>query len=316
MIEFDKEKAALGELCAAAPVVAGEESLIAVFTRLFPGLTFRHALARTGWHRIGGVIGADFSPLASSLRDWAEEASEGDLFQLYAKYGEAGLLTTRHEGKTHYFVASNGPAAADFVQIEIEELVEVVDRPLFIGDRIPEDVEELIDPPGAHEARLPHRQVSAPRYAFRDLTPIGRLVAGHKVAEGSDLRYIRFLDEWDASSAAGGARFCDHFVLRLLPFRDRFGERKIEATPLPCGSLPEIDGAATRLSGVPLANFLRDFDKRAGFPMAWYFLMLIHKKALIDIAQSVYLDAHRNYRYLPDKDLATLDGWIRKPYSF
>jgi len=238
------------------------------------------------------------------------------MFKLFVEHGGKGLLTTRHEGKTHYFTAPTGPKAADFVQIEVEELVEVVDRPLFVDDHIPDDIEELIDPPGAEEARLAPRQLAAPRYAFRGITEVAPLVAKHKASEGSDLRYIRFLEEWDAASAGAAAPFCHHFVLRLLPFRDRFGERKVEATPLACGKLPAVDVAAAKLSGVPLASYLQDFDKRAGFPLAWYFLMLIHKKALIDIAQAVYTDARRNYRYLPDRDLAVLETWIRRPYSF
>ncbi|MEZ5840236.1 MAG: hypothetical protein R3D02_07335 [Hyphomicrobiales bacterium] len=50
--------------------------------------------------------------------------------------------------------------------------------------------------------------------------------------------------------------------------------------------------------------------------MAWYFAMLIRKKAMTDIAQSVWLDYERNYRYLPSCDVPVLKGWMRKPYSF
>lgn len=316
MNEIASRQIALAELCAGAPVEAGQDNLVAGFQALFPGLQFRHALVRSGWHRIGGVIGRDLAPVASSLRDWAEAECHSDMFCLYAEHGSKGLLTTRHDGKTHYFTAATGPKAADFVQIEVEELVEVVDRPLFVDDRIPDDIEELIDPPGADEARLAPRQLAAPRYAFRDSSEIAPLVARHKASEGSDLRYIRCLDEWDASSAGAAATFCHHFVLRLLPFRDRFGERKVEATPLACGKLPPLDAGAARLSGVPLAGVLQEFDRQAGFNMAWYFYMLVHKKALVDIAQAVYTDARRNYRYLPDRDLKVLESWIRGPYSF
>jgi hypothetical protein len=250
------------------------------------------------------------------LRAWAETESEHDMVALYEQFALEDLITTRLDGKTHYFVAPTGERAPDFVQIEIEELQEIVDRPLFVDDYVPDEIEDLIDPPGGFEARLEPVSLAKPRYAFREATDVDELVAGHVTSEGSDLRYIRFLEEWDRSSAGAKARFSYHFVLRMLPFRDRFGERKIEATPLIAGELPDLPDDASNLSGAPLANILQAFDRQMGFPMAWYFSMPIKKKEMTKIAEAVYLDHQRNYNYLPERDLKVLEGWIRKPYSF
>ena len=316
MIEAVLNEIHLDKACGEAAPAADHAALLAAVRELLPDLAFRHALTRSGWHRIGGVVTADLGRVATNLRQWAETESDHDMFALYEDYADSGYLTTRFDGRTHYFVAPTGARAPDFFQLEVEELVEVVDRPLFVDDEMPDDIEEFLDPPGAIEARVEPQALAAPRYIYRAITDIDDLVADQVTSEGSDLRYIRFLEEWDRSSAGGRERFCDHFVLRLLPFRDRFGEHKIEATPLPIDPLPAADPAAAAMSGAALANFLQGYDAAAGFPMAWYFAMLIRKKAMADTAQPVWLDYGRNYRYLPERDLPILKGWMRKPYSF
>jgi hypothetical protein len=316
MTGSDFNEAVLTEACSKAQPETGHEALIAGLQPALPGLALRHVATRTGWHRIGGVVTADFQRVAHSLREWAETVSGHDMFALYEDFADSGLITTRFDGKTHYFAAPTGPRAPDFVQIEVEELVEVADRPLFVNGDVPDDIEELIDPPGAFAARLPARVLTPPRYFFHAVTDIDKLVADQVGSQGSDLRYIRFLEEWDRSSAGISREFCRHFALRRLPFRDRFGERKIEATPLSAIPLEQPDPAVADISGVALARYLQDYDRRGGFPMAWYFAMLIEKRALITLAQAVYLDHQRNYRYLAERDFALLAEWMKTPYSF
>ena len=316
MSEQQTQKNKLTQICTTITPSSDHTTLLEAVAQLYPDLSFSHGLTRDGWHRIGGVVTPEQERVTTSLRQWAETSSDHDMFALYETYGASDYATTRLDGKTHYFYASTGKRAPDFIQLEVEELIELVDHPLFIDDQIPDDIEELLAPPDARKARLQPKVLTQPHYLFRELTDVDELVADQVTSEGSDLRYIRFLEEWDRSSAGSKTRFCDHFVLRQLPFKDRFGERKIEATPLPIDDLPLADESFETLSGTSLANFLQDYDKDAGFPMAWYFAMLINKKAMIAIAQAVYLDHQRNYRYLPDRDLSVLEGWIGKPYSF
>jgi hypothetical protein len=306
----------LEEICAGVLPADDHVALLAEVNALAGDTPFRHALTRTGWHRSGGVVAATGARIANNLRQWAEDESEGDMFALYEAYADKDLVTTRFDGKTHYLVAPFGERACDFVQLEVEELVETVDHPLFVNDLVPDDIEDLLDPADALEARLTPRYLGEPRYAFHAVTDIAGLIAGHAETNGSDRRYIRLLKEWDATSAGAEHRFCDHFVLRLLPFLDRFGEHKTEATPLPIDAVAELDAEAINLKGAALANFLHAFCAKAGFPMAWYFLMLIRKGPMVGLAQNAYLDCQRDYRYLADKDFAVLEEWMRKPYSF
>ena len=306
----------IDDACGKAKPEPDHGDLLKNIAKVFPGLNFHHTLTRTGWHRIGGLITSDLERVDTNLRRWAETESDHDMFELYDKHGASDLLTTRFDGRTHYFATPVGERAPDFIQLEVEELIEIVDRPLFIEDQIPDDIEELLDPPRTSASNPDGRELSRPKYVFKAITDIADLVADHVTSEGSDLRYIRFLEEWDRSSAGGAARFCDHFALRLLPFRDRFGERKIEATALPVNEFAEPDPEAARQSGTALANFLQTYDKAAGFPMAWYFAMLINKKDMVSIAQAVAIDYQRNYRYLPERDVEILNGWINNSYSF
>lgn len=316
MSDLSRRYIQLAEFCNICFPDPAHDALISGVMEILPEFDFHHVLTRSGWHRIGGVVTGDYQKIAPNLRQWAESESDHDMFVLYEKYGADGYLTTRFDGRTHYFVAQTGKRSPDFVQLEVEELVEVVDHPLFIDDQIPDDIEELLDSSGASQAQLEPRALSQPRYMFRELTDIDELVADQAMSAGSDLRYIRFLEEWDRSSAGLKARFSDHFALRMLPFIDRFGERKIEATPLPADRLEIPTRDFSALSGRVLSDFLQNFDRNAGFPMAWYFTMLIEKKAMTSLAQAVYLDHQRNYRYLPERDLAVLEGWMSKPYSF
>lgn len=316
MTDLQPRAKRLAQICRTVPPGMHHVFLVEAISTILPDYTFRYRKTRADWHRTGGVVDANHAPVATNLRQWAEQESDHDMFALYEKFGAEDLLTTRLDGQTHYFVAPKGEGAADFVQLEVEELAEVIDHPLFIEDQIPDDIEDLLDPPNAFAARVEPKALGAAYYDFHSITDIADLVSQQLSSEGSDLRYIRFLEEWDKSSAGARARFCDHFVLKLFPFMDRFGEHKIEATPLPIKPFPVAEEEVALLTGSELGNFLHDYDRKVGFPMAWFFAMLIEKKTWTQIATHAYADHAGDYRYLPEKDLAILEHWIRYPYSF
>jgi hypothetical protein len=133
----------------AVPPRPHHSTLHEAVARVLPGQSFRFALTRGGWYRPGGVIRPNGDRVTDDLEAWAEaelEACDGDMDEFLDRHGQDGLYTTRHSGRTHYFVAPYGPGPADFLQLEVEELREVLDRHLVSPDAIPTDLEELTDP--------------------------------------------------------------------------------------------------------------------------------------------------------------------------
>ena len=151
----------------AIPPRPHHSALLEIANRIRPGCTFRYALNRGGWYRPGGLIAADGTRIAESLGTWAKielAACGGDMGELVERHADKGLLVTRHTGRTHYFVAAYGPAPSDFLQLEVEELQEVLDRKLIDADKPPEDLQELTEPiaPEVLEAQA----VAAPHLPF------------------------------------------------------------------------------------------------------------------------------------------------------
>ena len=292
-------------------------SLHEACARILPGQTFRFALTRGGWYRPGGVIRPDGTRIADDLESWAEaelEACDGEMEEFLERHGEDGLYTTRHSGRTHYFVAPYGRDAADFLQLEVEELQEVLDRHLVSPDALPTDLNELVDP--LTPALLDAQPVGASRYVFRRLTDI-RLAAVRLPAPVGELApAARFMAEWEASSAAGRGHFSDYWILALREHQDRYRNMVLAATPVsllarklkPFHWNPEA-------RGTELSDQLHAFDKAAGYPAAWYFHLVAGALVPREIAHNVMLDILDDFHYLPEADAKLLEGWANSPYS-
>lgn len=300
-----------------APPRPHHSGLLDTAHRALPGRNFRHALSRGGWYRPGGVVRADGSRVADNLEAWVEaqlDACDGDIEAFAADHDAAGLLVTRHSGRTHYFVAPYGADAADFLQLEIEELHEVLDRRLFPADAPPADAQDLIDPlqPDTVEAQ----PVSSPRYRFRRLTDM-RYAAMRLPAPVGQLHPLsRFLAEWSRSQAQRQDHFCDHWIVALREHQDRYRNAVLSAAPVslharalkPFHWHPEAHG-------VDAANQLLAFDRAAGYPGAWYFHMVAGGLTPREIAPALAADLDAGFNYLRDADAGLLVEWLRAPYS-
>lgn len=293
----------------------GHGRLITALGEAFSELEMKLVYTRTGWHRPGGVVDAQGNRVADSLSTWLSGEDGEDVLDLFVRYENSGLLATRLCGATHYFTAKTGDAPWDFLQIEVDELREVTDRELFDPQNPPDAVADVLDPlaplkveptflgpafyelRGAQDIALVHQGMAAGSYA-------GSLLA------------LRFVAEWQASSACVHD-FCKYFVLRLEYYRDRFGDKRLQATPLPTHvrTLPPLPNSAER--GMALAHFLAAFDRAVGYPMAWYFHSTSGAQpALENIARAVFEDVSGAFDYLPERDVAVLNAWIQDPYMF
>lgn len=304
----------LAQFCAQADAKAGPKALVPELGKLLPELEFDHVLTRGGWHRLGGVVDADRKLVAEHIDKWAEHEADGDIDELTAKHMDSGYFATRLAGKTHYFTAPVGESAEDFVQLEIEELQAVLDRPLFEADWYPDSLEDFIDP--LDRERLDPDPVGEPSYLFRRITPIAKMLSEAPRGNQALHNLHRFFEDWRHSSAGDGTPCCRHWALALSEYMDSDGERRLTAKPVATfvEDMPELP-PGDELQGVELANTLHRYDRHMGYAFAWYFNMLASKASNFALAEAVLRDQMEAYDYLPAKDLKVLRAWEERPYG-
>lgn len=292
-------------------------ALLEITNRIHPGRTFIFALSRGGWYRQGGVITADGRLVANNLETWAKEELAdcgGEMGELLERHVDSDLLVTRHSGRTHYFVAPYGPAPADFLQLEIEELQEVLDRKLIDADNPPDDLQELIEP--VLPTLLEAQPVGAPYYRFRRLIDMRQTLARLPAPYGQNLPLTRFLVEWSHSSAAARGHFSDHWIVALREHQDRYRNPVLSAS-LVSRHARELKPFHwnIELSGVDMSMQLQAFDRAAGYTSAWYFHLVSGTITPPKIAYAVLRDLDAGFSYLPDSEVALLRSWVAQPYS-
>ncbi|MBF0246504.1 MAG: hypothetical protein HQL36_00300 [Alphaproteobacteria bacterium] len=293
----------------------GHGPLISALNECLADLDLKLVFSRKGWHRPGGVIDGHGHRIAENIGDWLADATSGDLMDLFISYEDAGLLATRLCGVTHYLTARTGSGPWDFLQVEVNELREVTDRLIFSPGIPPDGPEDIVEPDSP--VKVDPTPLGPSFYRLRKARDIGEAYRKLLANSSADtLLVLRFFDEWLASSAAQ-TTFCRRFVLRVIDYKDRFGDTRLQATPVSTHDtvLPPFPSAIER--GLDLARFLAAFDRAAGYPMAWYFLMVAGAHPDLErIAHAVHEDVSGVYDYLPERDIKVLSAWIQNPYRF
>lgn len=305
--------AALVEACQQAQAGTCEPSLLQQLHKVLPEYDFTPVLTRDGWYRIGGVVSSEGKHIHDKLEDWLDAESGGDVLELYNKYSDQGLCASRYDGKTHYFVARTGNRPQDFIQLEIEELIEVLDRPLFNADEVPELLEELIDP--VDSEHFDYTPIGQPHYVFRRIIPIAEYLDSFDQELDIKPPIMRFMSDWQRSSAGETDDFCRHWVLSFREYVDGYGEPRFHAKPITTysGEVPEIGHDIPH--GAELANLIHGFDRQLGYPFAWFFFMLTHKQVSHQIAEAIHDDLMGAYDYLPIRDMKVLRDWYDRGYG-
>jgi hypothetical protein len=289
--------------------------LLAAAERLIPDCPCHFALTRGGWYRSGGLIRRDGERLADNLDDWlAQELADcdDDLVEFLDRHGPKDLIVTRHLGRSHYFVAPYGPDPAQFLQLEVEELQEVLDRRLWDVAAPPADAQELSDP--IQPATVSAEVVGAPRYHFRRLTDMRHVLSRQPAPIGGSSILGRFMREWASSRAE--AHFSEHWIVALREHRDQYNNVLLAATPISrhARELKPFHWNHA-LHGLDAAQQLQAFDRAAGYPGAWYFHLVAGGITPRDLASVVMEDITSGFGYLGDAESALLTGWLREPYS-
>jgi hypothetical protein len=290
-------------------------SLLAAAERLIPDCPCHFALTRGGWYRTGGLIRADGERVADKLEDWlARELADcdDDIGEFMDRHADNELVATRHTGRTHYFVAPYGGAPAEFLQLEVEEMQEVLDRRLWDAASPPTDAQELAEP--IKPATVPAQAVGAPYYRFRRLTDMRHVVARLPALRGSLPALSRLMQEWASSRA--GAHFSEHWIVALREHHDRYNNVVLSATPVSrhARELKPFHWNSA-LRGLDAAKQLQVFDRAAGYPGAWYFHLVAGGLTPREMAFAVMQDIESGFGYLGDAETALVTGWLREPYS-
>ncbi|GAB6054549.1 hypothetical protein JCM17960_33690 [Magnetospira thiophila] len=289
------------------------KALLESVARAIPGVAFELAVTRDGWYRTGGILVADGSRIAHNLRDWAESTCDGDVTEIAAEYLGEGYVATRLQGRTHYLMAATGDGPMDFIQVEVEEIQEMTDRPLLDPDFLPDDIEDLVDPMDA--PRLTGEPCGGPRYELRRATDFSPCLESPDSKFCGDAFFRRFLGEWIASSAAQAVRLHEHWVFTMVPYTDRFGEPRFYVKPRPQRQPGNKLDGKIHGRGSDLARLIHAFDRASDYPMAWYFHMVTGCGVSHIIAEAALDDLMGAYAYLPAKDLAILRKWGKEPYQ-
>ncbi|MCK9200295.1 MAG: hypothetical protein M0P59_03905 [Gallionella sp.] len=317
---YTPDETALRDLAAeieSIPPRPHHAALLEIANRIRPGCTFGHALSRGGWYRTGGVIAADGAPLADSVEAWAKaglRACGDDFNELVERHVGEGLQVTRHSGRTHYFVAAYGPAPADFLQLEVEELQEVLDRQLIDAANLPQDMHELAEPIVPLE--LDAQAVGAPRYRFRRLIDVRQAVARANSAEGRNAGLARLFADWTHSSAAARGHFSEHWIIGLREHLDRY-RNPVTSVSLVSRHARELKPFQWNegLSGIEMLAQLQAFDRAAAYPAAWYFHLVAGNFTPPRVAYAIARDLDAGFDYLPETEAVLVKDWVAAPYS-
>jgi hypothetical protein len=317
MTEFDWQAKKLAALCPELAVGATHEALLHSINTLFAplNLSFEKVLERGGWHHLGGVVDITMHSVASNLRVWAEMTADGDINALLDKCAEQVLFATKISGTTLYFTAQTGDKPQDFIQLEVEVLQEVLDRPLSDPDFLPDSVEEFLDP--VDYPRLEPEAVGKAHYRFRRLQAMIEVFADQNFHSRHVQNLLRFMQDWQASSAGNGdTRFCEQWVMVLQAYQgsDKTEYYNIKPTPTFTDKINDFPPNHS-LQGLELAKAIHAFDRKVGYPFAWYFIMLNRKGVPTDVADAVLRDQMEAYAYLPARDLKILREWEQRSYS-
>ncbi len=288
-------------------------ALLEIAGRCMLDCTFKMALSRGGWYRQGGVIAADGTRIAETVDAWVK-AQDDDIGLLLERYADQGLLVTRHTGRTHYLVAAYGPAPADFLQLEVEELQEVLDRQLIDPDHLPDDIQDIVEP--VLPAVIDAQPVGAPCYRYRRLIDMRQIVARVAFADGRNGGLPRLSFDWSHSSAAVRGHFSDHWIVSLREHQDRYRNLVLSAS-LVSRHARELKSFQWNQEavGVDMSMQLQAFDRAAGYISAWYFHLVAGTITPPKIAYAVLRDLDAGFSYLPDTEVALIRNWVADPYS-
>jgi hypothetical protein len=143
----------------------------------------------------GGIVDQTLTRVADKASSWIRQRvaeAGGDYLSVWRQFkGAPSLLRTAFRGGTVWVVAPLGEGAADYVQLAVDQLQEVVLGPLIDGADWwrPDGIDDLLDGPVA--ASIDPKPIGGLRYRLRQAVHAGNFVA--KLAAAERQRRMEFL---------------------------------------------------------------------------------------------------------------------------
>lgn len=357
--EYDLQTDVLATIVATTPVTSKHADLLTAFATRTEFRSARHVKMRGEFGaQPARIIDVDGREIAADYRAWidAQLAELGSAREVGHAHKEAGYQLVEIERVLHYFVHDRGGDQDNFVQLEVWEEQEFVEREVFPRDPYwgtPHEDELCRGWCGEPVERFERRLLGAPRYRLQAVTDMQRfaqladatyrarrqrdgdrllLQTNAQTGESREVRVRdltpgydahqwrgrRFFDDWAASSAGrAGERICRRWVFKTQDYDDPRTGRQLDYVPAWTHTRKIAALKNTaKLDEYSLFGKLTQFDERIGHRFAWYFYGLHGNLILSGQMERVLEAAEAGLVVLPEHDYQVLRRWSADPYGF
>lgn len=358
--EYELQTDVLETIVAATPVTKKHVALVTAFATRTEFRGARYVMTRdTFGERPARILDAAGGEVASDYSAWIDSelaAHGGSVRALWAAHKDRGLLLTEMQPVLHYFVHDRGGDQDNFVQIEVWEEQEFVERELFSSDewglpsadelrrgssgfssvkrferrllgsalyRLDSIIDVLRFNLLAEAAFGEYRRAAGDRQMIESNMTTGarRVVSVRELTPGYDrLQWPgrRFFNDWSESTAGvDGERLCTRWTLGTSDYTDAGGVRHMSFVPHWAHTSKIAQLKDTRkLDAYGLYGRLNQFDRRVGMRFAWYFYGLHGNLVRSGQIERVLEAAEEGLIVLPEHDYRVLRRWRDDPYGF
>jgi hypothetical protein len=171
----------LEAVIAATRPTQSHDALRRALTARWPAIPWRVAAPWDKFTMEGGIVDQTLARVADKASSWIRQRvveADGDYLLVWRQFkGDPSLLRTAFRGGTVWVFAPLGEGAADYVQLAVDQLQEVVLGPLIDGADWwrPDSIDDLCDGPVA--ASIDPRPIGGLRYRLRRAVHAGNFLA-------------------------------------------------------------------------------------------------------------------------------------------
>lgn len=312
---------------------------------------YEHVATRDGWYREGGIVDAAGNRIATSARQYYLELMQTQKVPAIQKSLLPNKwIATEHRGQTHYYVRQLGPEPWAFGQITVDETQEHAERELLSEYDTARDLEELISWCRGWTIKEPF-DVGGPAFkllaqyhiptVMDDLTAQAYRRWGASVQRAKTLtvtyigdgqprevpmlegcpelldqpreRMRRMMLAWQRIYGESQT-FCRRWALQIHYYASQ-GERELQVIPLWCGDAPD-ELKVRDWSPFAIMAKLERFDKRAGYPWAWFWFMLHGNRIKDGVGEAIATAVQEGKIGLPPEQREVLLDWHESRFGF